>query len=62
MKISDLVEELEEQKKAYGDLEVECFHHDGGNSLRGGPVTMERGCLYIDQESETLKIGFNEDY
>ena len=58
MIITKLIEQLETIKEKYGDLKIECFHHEGGNSLRGASIDLNETHLYI--EDEILKIGFSK--
>ena len=54
MKISGVIEILKEIKNDYGDVEIQAFHHEGSNSLRGRPDEIYRGSFVcIENKSDT---------
>jgi hypothetical protein len=53
MKISDLIQTLERLKKEHGDLPIEAFHHEGGNSLRASPCEItDDSFVIIDPQAK----------
>ena len=48
MKISELIKHLEMLELAKGDIEIEAFHHEGGNSLRANPSKITKNSFVLD--------------
>lgn len=56
LKISGLIEKLDEIKLNIGDLDVLCFQHEGGNSLRGYVDFVDPKHFVLDMEKQQLFI------
>ncbi len=57
MKISNLIELLEEIKGEFGDREIDAFHHEGGNSLRAYPDQINKDSFRDNDNNGVLTIG-----
>ena len=55
MKLSELIELLENIKHNRGDCEIKAFHHEGGSSLRAYPDKIDIDS-FVDYEG-VLTIG-----
>lgn len=58
MKISELIDYLEEVSKVLGDIEVLAFHHEGGNSLRAYPDEITNYSFLLKNKRELVIGGY----
>ena len=56
MLISEVISLLEEAKERFGDVRLDAFHHEGGNSLRAYPREFDRDSI-VEADTGILTIG-----